>query len=138
MRAVRQLVLLTTAVAVLAAVPGRVQAEAIDFDRDIAPIFEERCWHCHGEDEAESGLRLDRRSRVLRGGDSGLAAVVPGQPEQSYLLDVVKHLDPEMKIKTTSVTQDTRSARLDRIGVSPKWVKSPMICFSGITAPTIL
>ena len=65
MRAVRQLVLLTTAVAVLAAVPGRVQAEAIDFDRDIAPIFEERCWHCHGEDEAESGLRLDRRSRVL-------------------------------------------------------------------------
>ena len=98
MHAVRPLVLLTTAVAVLVASPGRVQAEAIDFDRDIAPIFEERCWHCHGEDEAESGLRLDRRSRVLRGGDSGLAAVVPGQPEQSYLLDVVKHLDPEMKM----------------------------------------
>jgi len=71
-------------------------AETIDFQQDIAPIFEERCWHCHGEDEAELGLRLDRQPQMLRGGDSGLAAIVPGKPAKSYLLDVVKHLDQEM------------------------------------------
>lgn len=84
------------AVVALTALP--LAAETIDFQRDIAPIFEERCWHCHGEDEAESGLRLDRRPQMLRGGDSGLAAVVPGKPAKSYLLDVVKHLDPEMQM----------------------------------------
>ena len=33
-------------------------AQEIDFERDVAPIFEERCWYCHGGDEPESGLRL--------------------------------------------------------------------------------
>ncbi len=57
-------------------------AEEIDFQRDIAPILEERCWSCHGEDEQESGLRLDRRASMLRGGDYGLPSVVPGKPEE--------------------------------------------------------
>ncbi|QDU39505.1 Planctomycete cytochrome C [Maioricimonas rarisocia] len=73
-------------------------AGEIDFERDIAPILEERCSYCHGEDEQESGLRLDRRPHLLRGGDSGLAAIVPGYPEKSYLLDVVSHRDPDVKM----------------------------------------
>ena len=77
---------------------GWVTAEDVDFQRDIAPIFEERCWHCHGEDEQESGLRLDLRAEMLKGGDSGLAAIVPGRPEKSYLIEVVKHLDADVKM----------------------------------------
>ncbi len=70
--------------------------EPVDFERDIAPILEERCWHCHGEDDPESALRLDFRPGLLRGGDSGLAAVVPGQPERSYLIEVINHVDEDM------------------------------------------
>jgi len=70
--------------------------EAIDFARDIRPILEENCWHCHGPDEQESGLRLDRRAAMLKGGDYGLATVVPGDPDKSYLLEVVNHVDPDM------------------------------------------
>lgn len=44
-----------------------LHAEELLFERDIAPILEEHCWHCHGEDEQESGLRLDRRAGMLRG-----------------------------------------------------------------------
>ena len=40
--------------------------DEVDFKRDIAPILEERCWYCHGEDEQESGLRLDLRAKMLR------------------------------------------------------------------------
>ncbi|MEP3481399.1 MAG: PSD1 and planctomycete cytochrome C domain-containing protein [Fuerstiella sp.] len=72
------------------------QADHIDFAQDIAPILEERCWHCHGEDEQESGLRLDLRPNMLRGGDSGLAAVVPAQPLKSYLIEVINHADKDM------------------------------------------
>ena len=35
---------------------------------------------------------------MLKGGDSGLAAVVPGQVADSYLVEVVKHLDPGMEM----------------------------------------
>lgn len=73
---------------------------AIDFEKDIQPILEENCWHCHGEDEQESGLRLDKRAMMLRGGDYGLPTLVPGHPEKSYLIEVVEHRDPDMAMPT--------------------------------------
>ncbi|MEC9094732.1 MAG: PSD1 and planctomycete cytochrome C domain-containing protein [Planctomycetota bacterium] len=75
-----------------------VVADEIQFARDIQPILEKRCWDCHGEDQQESGLRLDLRANLLTGGDSGVAAMVPGEPGKSYLVDLISHLDPEMKM----------------------------------------
>ena len=69
---------------------------SIDFTGDIQPILEENCWHCHGPEEQESGLRLDRRAAMLKGGDYGISTVVPGHPEKSYLIEVVNHVDPDM------------------------------------------
>lgn len=70
----------------------------IDFQREIAPVLESRCWHCHGEETQESSLRLDRRIGMLKGGDSGLPAVVPGKPEHSYLIELIHHADDEMRM----------------------------------------
>lgn len=60
----------------------------IDYQKDVQPIFAERCATCHGMDEAtrEAGLRLDVREDALSGGDSGEAAVVPGSPDASELM----------------------------------------------------
>ena len=88
---------LITVAVVLAACSVAV-ADDVEFQRDIAPILEERCWHCHGEDEQESNLRLDLRAKMLRGGDSGLSAVVPGKPEKSYLIELINHADDEMRM----------------------------------------
>lgn len=89
--------LLTVSIAVFGAISEpRLVAEEIDFQRDIAPILEDNCWYCHGPDEQESGLRLDFRPRMLRGGDSGQPAVVPGKPEKSYIVEVINHVDPDM------------------------------------------
>ncbi|MCA9212599.1 MAG: DUF1549 domain-containing protein [Planctomycetales bacterium] len=70
--------------------------EAVDFERDIQPVFAEHCLHCHGEDEQESSLRLDRRANMLTGGDSGIATIVPGKPEKSLLVDVINHVNEDM------------------------------------------
>ncbi len=53
------------AVALIAAPPPKV-----DFARDIRPIFQERCYLCHGPSQQMAGLRLDRRSSAfqVRGG----------------------------------------------------------------------
>ncbi|MEX0714065.1 MAG: DUF1549 domain-containing protein, partial [Pirellulales bacterium] len=60
----------------------------VDYRQDIQPILAENCYRCHGPDEQESGLRLDRRSGVLEGGYSG-AAVVPGKSGESLLIAAV-------------------------------------------------
>ena len=36
--------------------------EPIEFARDIEPIFQERCYACHGEAQQLGQLRLDSRS----------------------------------------------------------------------------
>ena len=83
-------------VLLLALVPRAADAQKVDFENDVLPILEDRCLYCHGEDEQESNLRLDLRVKMLRGGDSGVAAIVPGKPEKSYLIEVVNHVDEEM------------------------------------------
>jgi len=59
-----------------------------DFLREIRPILAERCFACHGPDEGsrEGSLRLDRREDALQSGDSGVAAIVPGDADASELV----------------------------------------------------
>ncbi len=64
------------------------------FERDVRPIFKAYCLDCHGGGSELKGklyLRLARTAR--RGGKTG-AAVVPGKPDESPLLDRVR--DGEM------------------------------------------
>ncbi len=70
--------------------------EAVDYARDIEPILKENCLDCHGPDKQKSELRVDDRASLLRGGDYGLPSLVPGDPEESYLIHVVRGDDPDM------------------------------------------
>lgn len=93
-------------------------AQQVDFKKDIVPILEDRCWYCHGADEQESGLRLDQRAKMLKGGDSGLPAIVPGKPEKSYLLEAVKHLDANVKMPP-----DEDKIPAKEISLLERWIK---------------
>jgi len=48
-------------------------------------ILRDRCGDCHGAETSESGLRLDTRKGIEKGGDFG-PVVLPGHPEKSELL----------------------------------------------------
>ena len=61
---------------------------AVDFARDIEPIFKDQCYSCHGADQQMSGLRLDQAADALRGGYSG-AVIVPGDSANSRLIKLV-------------------------------------------------
>ena len=55
----------------------------------IKPIFEAKCFSCHGPEKQKGDLRLDQREAVLKGGDSGEPAVKLDDPAASYLLRLV-------------------------------------------------
>ena len=59
------------------------ESTRVDFDKDIAPIFRDRCLSCHAESPS-GGLSLTSKSAWLHGGDSG-AAFEPLSPEKSSL-----------------------------------------------------
>src|SRR5258708_37888494 len=66
---------------------------AVDFARDIQPIFAARCYDCHGEKKQKSGFRLDDKAVALRGGDSGKPAIVPGKSAESSLIHRITSTD---------------------------------------------
>jgi hypothetical protein len=61
------------------------QAEQVDFERDVRPLFKRHCIRCHGPSKQVGGLRLDAKSFFFRGGDSG-QIVVANNSQASELL----------------------------------------------------
>lgn len=70
------------------------QTGAVSYADQIRPILQQHCYRCHAADNAESGLRLDRRTAAFTGGDLGVA-IVPSEPEKSGLLERITSSDDE-------------------------------------------
>jgi hypothetical protein len=78
------------------------------FENQVRPLLVKSCSECHGPTRQRASLRLDSREAVLRGGDSGPAAV-PGKPSESLLVRAVGpdgpvHMPPKGKLKDEQVT----------------------------------
>lgn len=74
----------------------------VDYGKDVLPILRQHCLDCHGPDTAEAGFRLDSELHALRGGDSGEPAIVPGKPDQSYVLIRILHEDESQRMPPDS------------------------------------
>jgi hypothetical protein len=66
-----------------------VSAALADFERDVKPLLARRCVACHGPALQKSHLRVDQRASLLKGGESGVAAIVPGDSARSLLIRYV-------------------------------------------------
>src|SRR4029453_12096075 len=80
---------LMTALCSALALPCRlVSAPAIvEFNRDIRPIFSDKCFTCHGPDKANrvTELRFDTEAGAKIALSEGRQSVVPGDPDKSEL-----------------------------------------------------
>jgi len=70
---------------------------AVDFNRDIRPIFSDHCYACHGPDEAKrkAGLRLDVEQDAFKELKSGQRAIVPGDTARSSLVSRIQSTDAD-------------------------------------------
>lgn len=58
------------------------------------PILAKRCFACHTGERPESAFSLKTRELALRGGKSGIPAIVPGNSKNSRLLRLVSGAEP--------------------------------------------
>jgi hypothetical protein len=89
---------LILAIAAAALQGSALTAAGPDYNRDVRPILSNRCFKCHGPDEAnqEAGLRLDLREAAIRELDSGERAIVPGHADSSELVARITSDDPDL------------------------------------------
>ncbi len=60
------------------------------FDARVAPILTRRCLGCHNEELKNGNISFLDRDSLIRGGSRG-PAIVPGRPQESVLMDVLRH-----------------------------------------------
>ncbi len=77
-----------TSAAAPAAPPPALDATELTYTSDILPIFQQRCSECHGDEEQEEGLKLTTYRAALGGSQNG-TVIEPGDPEGSYLVELV-------------------------------------------------
>ena len=92
------------------AVVGRADEKLNFFESKIRPVLADKCYSCHSVQAAEGGklkggFYIDMREGLLRGGESG-PAVIPGQPEKSLLMQVIRHeiIDMQMPPKKAKLS----------------------------------
>jgi hypothetical protein len=100
---------------------GVVADDRVQFNQDIRPILSNHCFPCHGPDEnnRESGLRLDKRETALKLADSGKAAIVPGHPAESELIQRVFAEDSAVVMPPED---HSRKLTLAEKGLLRRWV----------------
>ncbi len=70
--------------------------DAVSFEKEILPILQQNCLACHSASEKEGNLVLESPQGILKGGDTGTAAV-PGRAAESLILALASHAkDPVM------------------------------------------
>jgi mono/diheme cytochrome c family protein len=66
----------------------------VDFKSEIKPIFEASCIKCHGRGRSRGGFQIDSRTSLLKGGDTGPAAV-SGNSAGSSIIELVSGLNTD-------------------------------------------
>ncbi len=123
--------------------PRQANAQ-VNYERDVKPLFAEKCIACHGAIRQESGLRLDH-GQLLRKGSESKSIVDLSRPEQSELINRVVTNDLSLRMppehEGTPLTEQQAQTLLnwiaagatspdnEKIPVGPKehWAWQPLI-----------
>lgn len=73
-------------------------ANQISYNRDIRPIFNQKCLSCHGGIKQSGGFSLLFEEEAFARTESGKPAIVPGYPTRSELIRRLRHKDPELRM----------------------------------------
>jgi hypothetical protein len=102
---------------------------AVDFERDVWPLFEASCHHCHGPDEQQARLRLDARATAMTGGVSG-PAILPGDAAASLLVKRLSGHGTEVQMPSDADPLDAES-----IAVVRAWIDQGAVWPDGVGSP---
>lgn len=93
-------------------------ATPISYEQQIRPLLSDKCFQCHGPDEAarKAKLRLD----VAVGGPDAPTVLAPGKPEESELYKRITTTDPEDHMPPAK-TEKTLSA--EEIALIRTWIQ---------------
>jgi WD40 repeat protein len=89
--------------------------EPVSYYRDIVPIFKRSCTGCHHPGKMKAELDLTSYAAFKKGGKHG-ASFVPGDPEQSRVVEEISGEEPNMPREGDPLTQE-------EIALFERWIR---------------
>ena len=110
--------------------------EPISFNEHIQPILSAACYHCHGPDAgsrepggpiAKNGgkpLRIDLAEYAFEKRENGKAVIIPGDPDNSLLLQLMESQDPN-EVMPLHPSRSPHGSILEpeKIALVRRWIK---------------
>jgi hypothetical protein len=111
-----------TAVALLLTALVSTSLAVINFEQDVLPIFQEKCFRCHSDrvEEPEGGIRLDQAASIMAGGDYG-SIVEKMQPGKSVLFERMTLPEGKRGIMPPPGKGDPATA--EQLAIVKQWIK---------------
>ena len=100
-------------------VPLPTDSDRVDFASEVQPIFQAKCYSCHGPAKQESNYRLDIKQRALEGGDFGAEPMVAGRSDESDLVAYVSGEDPDLMMPPSGMGTPLTVVQVDLI---KRWI----------------
>jgi hypothetical protein len=119
---------LATAIACLAAA-GDARG-GVDFATEIRPIFQQRCYECHGPHERKGDLRLSNRADAFAPGEIGIPVISPGSARLSPMIDLLTSADPDERMP-----KDRDPLSKHEIELIRRWIDEGAVWPEGADAP---
>ena len=69
------------------------EAAPVSFTNQIEPLFRQNCFGCHQGAKQLGAYVMTDFSSLVKGGETGEPAIVPGKPDESYLIDQITPID---------------------------------------------
>ena len=89
-----------------------------DYQREIKPLLEHKCYACHGGLKQKAGLRLDTVSNIRKGGRSG-SAIKVGDPSGSLLIQRIRESNASKRMP-----QEAGALTSAEIALLENWIKA--------------
>src|SRR5213594_3901937 len=81
--------------------PAEFKSEDYEFfEKKIRPVLVEHCYKCHSAsaEKLKGELLLESKEGMLKGGESGKSAIVPGDAERSRLIEAIRYANEDLQM----------------------------------------
>jgi hypothetical protein len=84
--------------------------------------LERSCTACHSGEKPRGLFRIDGRDSILRGGASGVTAIVPGHSEKSRLIEYVSGNVTESEMPPKAARERFPALTTDELALLRAWI----------------
>jgi len=95
---------------------------ADEYTTIVKPIFVANCTKCHNDTRGRGGLSLESPEGIMKGGKMDGPVIVPGHPEKSLLVSLIRHEGPADDPMPMPPPPHTKLSDADIAAVT-KWIQ---------------